>query len=179
MNMNLEQQLKLQAWVDGELTEGEAREVAAFVQKHNDAQALVGELRVTNAFLAGNELEATLPESGDFYWSKIRREIEREEQAGARAAAVSWAFAWRRLIAPLSGVALVAFLSILSLNVFQRQSVDDGAKYLVEVENLSEDIGSISYRSQSENMFVVYLYKKDQEAEADPEAEPVDDLLLQ
>ena len=92
---------------------------------------------------------------------------------------VSWAFAWRRLMAPLSGVALIAFLSILSLNVFQRQSVDDGAKYLVEVENLSEDIGSISYRSQSENMFVVYLYKKDQEAEADPEAEPVDDLLLQ
>lgn len=177
--MNLEQQLKLQSWVDGELSEGEAREVAAFVQKHNGAQALAGELRVTKAFLAGNEPEAKLPESGDFYWSKIRREIERAEAAAEKQPGVSWAFAWRRLVTPLSGVALIAFLSILSLNVFQRQSVDDGAKYLVEVENLSEDIGSISYRSQSENMFVVYLYKKDQEAEADPEAEPADDLLLQ
>ena len=179
MTMNLEQQLKLQAWVDGELPEVEAREVAAFVQKHNDAQALVGELRVTSAFLAGNELEATLSESGDFYWSKIQRQIEQEEKAAARPPGVSWTFAWRRLMAPLSGIALIAFLSILSLNVFQRQSVDDSAKYLVEVENLSEDIGSISYRSQSENMFVVYLYKKDQEAEADPEAEPVDDTFPQ
>jgi len=177
--MNLEQQLKLQAWVDGELTEGEAGEVAAFVREHNDAQALVGELRVTTAFLAGNEPEARLPESGDFYWSKIQRQIESEEKATAKPAAVSWTFAWSRLMAPLSGVALIAFLSILSLNVFHRQAADDSASYLVEVENLSEDIGSISYRSQSENMFVVYLYKKDQEAESDPEAEPVDDTFLQ
>ena len=177
--MNLEQQLKLQAWVDGELPEAEARQVAALVDERNDARELAGELRVTKSFLFGNEPEAKLPESGDFYWSKIQHAIEREEKAAARAPSASWTFAWRRLMAPLSGVALIAFLSILSLNVFQRQSVDDGAKYLVEVENLSEDIGSISYRSQSENMFVVYLYKKDQEAEADPEAEPVDDTFPQ
>lgn len=177
--MNLEQQLKLQAWVDGELPQGEAPQMAAFVQEQSAAQALVAELRVTKAFLAGNEPAVKLPESGDFYWSKIQRAIEREEKAAAKPPGVSWTFAWRRLMAPLSGVALIAFLSILSLNVFQRQSVDDGAKYLVEVENLSDDIGSISYRSQSENMFVVYLYKKDQEAEADPEAEPIDDLFLQ
>ena len=177
--MNLEQQLKLQAWVDGELPEGEARDVAAFVHEQSEAQALAGELRVTKSFLVGNELEAKLPESGDFYWSKIQREIEREETAAARPPGVSWTFAWRRLMAPLSGVALIAFLSILSLNVFHRQSADDSASYLVEVENLSEDIGSISYRSQSENMFVVYLYKKDQDVENDPEAEPVDDTFLQ
>jgi len=121
----------------------------------------------------------TLPESGDFYWSKIQRQIEQEEKAAARPAGASWTFAWRRLMAPLSGVALIAFLSILSLNVFHRQAADDGTSYLVEVENLSEDIGSISYRSQSENMFVVYLYKKDQDAENDPEAEPIDDTFLQ
>jgi len=179
LNMNLEQQLKLQAWVDGELPEAEARQMAAFVQEQNEAQTLVGELRMTRGFLAGNESEAKLPESGDFYWGKIRREIERQEKAAAKPPRVSWAFAWRRLMAPISGVALIAFLSVLSLNVFHRQSVDDGANFLVEVENLSEDIGSISYRSQSENMFVVYLYKKDQEAENDPMPEPVDDTFLQ
>jgi len=177
--MNLEQQLKLQAWVDGELPEAEARQMADFVQEQSDAQAIVGELRMTRGFLAGNEPEAKLPESGDFYWSKIQREIERAEKTAEAKPHVSWTFAWRRLFAPLSGLALIAFLSLLSLNVFQRQSVDDGAKYLVEVENLSEDIGSISYRSQSENMFVVYLYKKDQEAENNPEAEPFDDVFLQ
>jgi hypothetical protein len=177
--MNLEQRLELQAWLDGELPEADARRVAAFVRENRDAEALIGELRMTSGFLAGNEPEAKLPESGDFHWSKIRREIERADQAAAAAPQGSWVFAWRRLFAPLSGVALVVFLSILSLNVFQRQAVDDGSKYLVEVENLSEDIGSISYRSQSENMFVVYLYKKDQEAMHDPEAEPIDDVFLQ
>jgi anti-sigma factor RsiW len=177
--MNLEQQLKLQAWVDGELSESEARQVAALVHEHPEARDLVGELRVTKSFLVGNEPEAKLPESGDFYWSKIHRAIEREEQAAARLPDASWTLAWRRLMAPLSGVALIVFLSILSLNIFQQQSANDNASYLVEVENLSDDIGSISYRSQSENMFVVYLYKKDQEAEIDPEAEPMDDTFLQ
>jgi anti-sigma factor RsiW len=169
----------LQAWVDGELPDGEAREIAAFVQGHHDAQALVAELRLTNGFLAGNEPEAKLPDSSEFYWSKIRREIEREEKAAAKPQGVSWTFAWRRLMAPLSGVALIAFLSILSLNVFNRQAVDDGSSYLVEVENLSEDIGSISYRSQSENMFVVYLYDKEQPTEVATDADPLDDTFLQ
>jgi len=178
--MNVEQQLELQAWVDGELPEAEARRVAAFVQENRDAQALVGELRMTSGFLTGNEPETKLPENGDFYWSKIRREIERADQAATTAAPrASWVLAWRRLFVPLSGLAVIAFLSILSLNVFQQPSADDAAKYLVEVENLSEDIGSISYRSQSENMFVVYLYKKDQETENNPEAEPIDDVFLQ
>jgi anti-sigma factor RsiW len=177
--MNVEQQLELQAWVDGELPEAKARRVATFVQENREAQALVSELRMTSEFLAGNEPGTKLPESGDFHWSKIRREIEREEQAVARPAGTSWALAWRRLMAPLSGVALIALLSMLSLNVFNRQAVDDGTSYLVEVENLSEDIGSISYRSQSENMFVVYLYKKDQDVENDPEVQAVDDLFPQ
>ena len=177
--MNVEQQLKLQAWVDGELPEAEARQVAAFAQQDGVARALAEELRLTKGFLAGNEPEVKLPENSDFYWSKIRREIESAEKAAPVAPRVSWTFAWRRLLAPLSGVALIAFLSILSLNVFQQQPIDDSAKYLVEVENLSEDIGSISYRSQSENMFVVYLYKKDQDTENNPEAEPIDDTFFQ
>jgi len=177
--MNVELQLKLQAWVDGELPDGEARQVAAIVEQDKDARALASELRMTKQFLAGNETEAKLPESREFYWSKIQREIERLEKPAAGSRPDSWVFAWRRLLAPLSGVALVAFLSVLSLNLFHRAEIDESARYLVEVENLSEDVGSISYRSQSENMFVVYLYKKDQEAGADTEAEPIDDAFFQ
>jgi hypothetical protein len=177
--MNVEQQLKLQAWVDGELPEAEARQIAAFAQNESDAHALAQELRLTKGFLAGNEPEVKLPESADFYWSKIRREIESVEKAANATPRMAWTFAWRRLMAPLSGLALIAFLSILSLNVFHQQPIDDSAKYLVEVENLSEDIGSISYRSQSENMFVVYLYKKDQDTESNLEAEPIDDTFFQ
>jgi hypothetical protein len=177
--MNVEQQLELQAWVDGELSADDARRVAEFVNASEEARALVNELRVTKSFLVGNEPAAALSESREFYWSKIQREIKRQEKAAARPEGVSWLFAWRKLMAPITGLALIAFFSILSLNYLRMPALDDGSKYLVEVENLSEDIGSISYRSQSENMFVVYLYKKDQDTESDLQAEPADDSFFQ
>jgi hypothetical protein len=79
----------------------------------------------------------------------------------------------------VSGLALIAFLSVLSLNLFQRPGAEDPLQHLVEVENLSEHVGSISYKSQAENMFVVYLYNKDQDVENDEEFEPLDEPVLQ
>jgi hypothetical protein len=177
--MNLEQQLKLQAWVDGELPDSEGQRLTEVVASDEAARALVGELRIAKSILAGNEPEARLSDSREFYWSKIARAIERADKVEAQVPRVSWALAWRRLLAPLSGVALVAFLTVVSLNLFQRGEIDDGRNYLVEVENLSEDIGSISYKSQSENMFVVYLYNKEQDVERGAELEPIVDLFFQ
>ena len=177
--MNMEQQLKVQAWLDGELSEAEARRVEGFVNGDQQAQALVTELRLTKTALAGNEPEMTLPENREFFWGKIEREIQRLEKAEVESRATPWVWNWRRWMAPLSAVGLVAFFSLLSISIFRQPLGDDGANYLVEVENLSEHVGSISYKSQSENMFVVYLYNKDQEAEIDPEAEPVDDTVFQ
>src|SRR5262245_61800765 len=178
--MNMEQQLRVQAWVDGELPEAEARQIESLVNGDKQAQQLVAELRTTKSALLGNETAMALPETREFYWSKIRRDIERLDQAAAgESRPVPWVLNWRRWMAPLSGVALVAFFSLLSINIFRQPLGDDSANYLVEEENLSDHVGSISYRSQSENMFVVYLYNKDQEAEIDPDAEPVDDTVIQ
>jgi hypothetical protein len=91
-----------------------------------------------------------------------------------------FAFAWRRLLAPLSGVALVAFVTVVSLNFLNRPPIEDALANLVEVENPSEHIGSISYKSQAENMFVVWLYDKESDIEVKTDMpEPTDDLLLQ
>ena len=182
--MNTELQLKLQSWVDGELAGSEARQMAALVEQDGEARALVAELRMTHGVLAGNEPEVKLPESVDFHWSKIRREIERQEAAGVaqQGRGVDWLAAARRLLAPLSGVALVAFISVVSLNLFNAGKVDDPSRQLVETESLSEHVGSISYKSQAENMFVVYLYDKDaavSAADADVEVEPTDDMVIQ
>jgi anti-sigma factor RsiW len=179
--MNRELELKLQAWVDGELSEREAREVAERLERDREAQALVAELRLTKGFLTGNEPEATLPESRDFYWSKIHRSIEqteREEVALKRR--FSWTLAWRRLLVPLSGVALVILVTAISLNFFPRRSVEDALANLVEVENPSEHIGSISYRSPAENMFVVWLYDKESDTEPKSDMpELMDDMTIQ
>lgn len=173
--------LQLQAWVDGELPETEARRVAELVQANADARGLVAELRTTKSFLSGNELEVKLPETREFYWSKIQRQIQQLEPAAASPSSPSksWLLLWRRFLTPLSGLALIAFVSVLSLNLYQRGEVND-RQHLVEVENLSEHVGSISYKSQSENMFVVYLYNKDQEADAtDKKFEPLDEPVIQ
>jgi len=178
--MNQEFELKLQAWVDGELPKREVSRLATEIERNPDAQALLAELKMTRGFLAGNEPEVVLPESREFYWSKIQREIERLERTPVEEPSIPWYLAVRRLLAPLSGLALVAFLSVLSINLFYQP--DDPTRQLVETENLSEHVGSISYRSQSENMFVVYLYAKESEsgdAEVDPEGAPVNDLFLQ
>jgi len=175
--MNWEQQLELQAWVDGELSAGDARRVSAFADAHADARALVTELRMAKAFIAPNEFEVKVPDTREFYWSQVQRRIESAESVRETSPALSWPFVWRRLVSPLSGVALVAFLAVVSFNTFRGPAIEDGSRHMVEVENLSDDVGSISYRSQSENMFVVYLYKKDQDNEA--QAEPMDDSFFQ
>ena len=185
--MNEDRLLQLQAWVDGELPEGEARRLAESVRGDAEAEALVQELRLTKSFLAGNEAELRLPaaESRDFYWSKIERAIGQAEASPRpelpTAQPFGWLLAWRRLLAPASGLALVAFFSVLSLSVYHQHQVDDRSLHLVEVENLSEHVGSISYKSQSENMFVVYVYNKDKdvepEADEDFDSLPVDPVI--
>lgn len=177
--MNWEQQLELQAWIDGELSAADARRVAAFAESNADARLLAVELRMAKAFISSNEPEVKLPETREFYWSQVQRRIERVESVSETSSSLSWPFVWRRLVSPLSGLALVAFLAVVSFNTFRGPVIDDSARFMVEVENLSDDVGSISYRSQSENMFVVYLYKKDQDANSDAQTEPVDDSFFQ
>ena len=177
--MNWKQQLELQAWVDGELSESDARRVAAMVESNATARALADELKMAKAFISANEPVVAVPESRDFYWSQIRRRIESAENVQESAAGFSWSLVWRRFATPLSGLALVALLGVISFNSFRSPVSDDGSRFLVEVENLSEDVGSISYRSQSENMFVVYLYKKDQDIDTETVAGSSDDTFFQ
>jgi anti-sigma factor RsiW len=173
--MNQEVELKLQAYLDGELSARQAREVAAFLAKDAEAQKLFAELKTTTAALCENEPQATLPESPEFYWSKIERAIAHTEREPAKPLVAIW-FSLRRIIAPVAGLALVLFLGIASLKV---NTVNDPLAYLAEVESLSEHVSSFSFRSQSENMFVVWLHENtDQQSPSDADAD-FDDAILQ
>lgn len=169
--MNAELLLKLQSWVDGELAQAEARQVAELVRTDKEAAALAAELRMTSGFLAGNEPVAKLAESREFYWSKIERAIERAGAEAPEREALPWLIALRRLLVPVSGFALVAFLTVTSIGVFNRNpgagSVDDPNRYLVQEENLSTHVDTVSYKAKSENMFVVYIVNKHDAADDD------------
>src|SRR5690349_9550867 len=102
-------QLRIQAYLDNELSPGEARKFAAMLNSDRAAQQLYGELRAMKEALRENEPEVKLPESRDFYWSQIQRRIATTEREPVRASA-PW---WVRMLAPALGTA--ALLGLLAL----------------------------------------------------------------
>jgi len=177
--MNGELQLKLQSWLDGELPEREARRLAVWVAQNPAAQALVEELRMTKSLLAGNEPPLQVPESREFYWSKIERAIQRSEPVEEAREAIPWWAAWRRYLAPAAAVVLVAGVTLFTVKLIHPSDTDDASRFLDVVENLSEYTESFAFRSQTENMFVVWIHAKEQNQTSEPEADPVDDAFYQ
>lgn len=153
--MNHDVQLKLQAYLDGELADRERLEVEALLAREPEAQGLLSELTFTQAALTGNEPARELPETREFFWSKIERQILRE-QAGAREpASAPSPWLWlRRILAPASGLALVLMITLMVAD--QRP-----APYAsFEVEMATEQMGAFTFRDHSERMTVVWLYDR-------------------
>lgn len=111
--MNEDQQLKIQAFLDGELSEKEARELSALLARDEEANALSKEIRNTRQALKNSEVNVRVPESREFYWSKIQRAIDRLEPAPAPVSAGSWFHALRRVLIPTGAVALLALAGML------------------------------------------------------------------
>ena len=121
------------------------------------AGALFSELSNTRLALKGNELEMRLPETCEFYWSKIQREIARlDSPAKVRS---STRVSWRSLFS-LPRLAAVAACAMIGLFLFNQQ---DPATYahVREVDAPSDEMGSITFRSESEKMTVVYLFDRE------------------
>jgi len=163
--MNVELGIKLQAHLDGELTGRDAQEVAALLEKDAEARALFTELQQTKLLLGGNEPEFRLPESREFFWGKIERQISRPEMAPA-SSVPGWMMFLRRHFAALSttavAAALVMFLAVNSMSPAMFE----------EIENPLDDSDSFSFRSESQQMTLVWIanpYADDETTETAPE----------
>lgn len=113
--MNPEDQLKLQAFLDGELPPDEARALSALVEHDPAAAALLAELRTTRQALRSGEAPAAITESREFYWSKIARDIERHERRSP-ARPPSGLLGWLRLLVLPATVVVVLVIVGLSLH---------------------------------------------------------------
>ena len=155
--MNRESQLRLQAYLDGELAPAELREITELLAHDREAKALYTELQATKDLVRGNELEHKLTESREFYWSKIAREIDRNERAQT-APDRTYDFSWlRRWVLPLAGVAALAVLLGIAL---QAPSSSRSAFRLAEtpeIETTVDDTSMNSFRSESEGISVVWV----------------------
>lgn len=154
MNDN-ESQLKIQALVDGELSATEAQEVQQWLEHDAAAQALAAELRASREYLRGNEAPRTVPEARDFYWSKIAREIERAERETRIAPPVSKLNQWLRWMVPVGGLTALAFLLVINQGTVTKQPSLLSLGH--EIETTLEETSSITFRSESAGMTVVWV----------------------
>ncbi len=156
--INHETELKLQAFLDDELSAREAKGASELLTRDAEARSLFEELKTTRALLVGNELECKLPQTCDFYWSKIQRDIEREaRRLGAVNAVESKPAWWVRFLLP-AGVlgALVVLVAVALRNkegLLSRLAQDGGH----EIDTPLEETSSFSFRSEAAAMTVVWV----------------------
>jgi anti-sigma factor RsiW len=164
-------QLKLQAFLDGELPEGEARAVANRLAQDKEAAALLGELRHTREALTAGQPALRLPESREFYWSKIQREIQRQDaQAPAPGPATPLLARLRRLLMPATGIALLAIAGLFATGglTFLRPHVPG-------IETALDDTGAFTYHDDSAGATLVWLsYPAENEVADDDELSTLD-----
>jgi anti-sigma factor RsiW len=158
--MNEEFQLKLQAYLDGELPPAEAAQVEQWLERDVDARALRLELQNTVGALAGQEADVKLPESREFFWSKIEREIGRQSAASVPvpARASFWSrWGWRGLI-PAGALALVC---VLMLKLAPSGAAEE---FSPELEVAADNMGAYTFRNQEDGLTMIWLYDRGPDA---------------
>jgi anti-sigma factor RsiW len=161
--INFETQLKIQSFVDGELPEGEASEVAALIARDSDASGLMGELKNTRLALRSFEKDLKLPESTDFYWSKIRREIERLEPLAEAASPVPNSFltSLKRFLIPAGAFAAACLALLLTVTKLGGPIAAQAS----EMELVSGDMAASTFRSEAEGITMIWLYHRGNDSE--------------
>jgi anti-sigma factor RsiW len=169
--MDYEAQLKLQAFLDGELTEGEARKVADWLARDREAAALLEELRNTRGALAGFEAGIQLPESREFFWSKVQREIQRLETPARKPAPTPLFGLLRRFLVPASALAVVLVAGVVLI----RPAGPFGHAHTTGIETALADAGAFTYHDYSAGATLVWLsYPADNEVADDDENGTID-----
>lgn len=152
-DMNSERELKLQAYADGELAPPDAAEVERWLAGDPEARALLEEIRHTREALRAYEAEVRLPESREFYWSKIEREIRRLETLARKREPVStglWALLQRWL--PLAGAAAAIALAVALWNSSRADRLAE-----VSAEFALADAEAFTYQDYANGVTLVWL----------------------
>ena len=77
--MKQEDQLNIQAWLDGEIAPQKAAQITDLVEANPTAQAAAEELKAVECVLKIGEKPVYLDEPRDYYWGQIEHQINAEE----------------------------------------------------------------------------------------------------
>jgi anti-sigma factor RsiW len=147
--------LKLQALLDGELSPAEAASAARVLELNPEARHLYEELELTRAVVRRCEPEHVVPATREFYWSRIERGIDHAEPSSLTQRSWVWA-GWLRWMIPAGAAA------VMGLVLLQQTWMSPTPEPVVlatdhQVETLLADTTSISFRSESAGMTVVWV----------------------
>ncbi len=147
--------LQLQAHLDQELAPDDRAAIDRLLQQNPEANALWQELNHTRLLLRPNELPRSVPESREFYWSKIQRAIQSPAPSPhpARPSLTPW---WLRLAVSLGAVALIA-LAILNLDRPPLPYAQPKPSPAELVDNAQEEATTITFRSDAEGLTVTWI----------------------
>jgi hypothetical protein len=152
--MNHESQLKLQAWLDGELSPADVRDVLRRVERDAESAALARELKLTRQWLAAGEPKRPVPETREFYWSQIARRLAPRDVAAELALRPSRILArWWRWLAAATAVCVLAAVWLVP----RLTPPSSAAAHPAEVETPTDELGSFTFHSDSEQMTVVWV----------------------
>jgi anti-sigma factor RsiW len=152
--MNQQDQLKVQACLDEELSPTQAGEVRELLARDSEALALYEALSSTRSVLKSNEQPRSVPDSRAFYWSSIEREIAR--QAAAQPVSASgWFRSWWRFALPALGTA--ALVALLLVVVRPEPEAGKTSANFHEIETPMRESSAITFHSESAGMTVIWI----------------------
>lgn len=158
--------LKIQAWFDGELPPGEAEAARILAESDPTLRELGQELiQLQKLLKQGGETPRELPESPDFYWFQIRREIEAHAAIPSRtvpgplAPVTLWPWIKGHLL-QLGGLAAVCVAVWAGISWDSRFSSDPPA--LIEDPMATwPGISTMSFYAQNDNISVIWVNQND------------------
>ncbi|MGA3180109.1 MAG: hypothetical protein ABSF38_07195 [Verrucomicrobiota bacterium] len=160
--MKQDLELKLQAWLDGELPSAEAQEMRLLAATDPEARRLMAELQGIKAALLQHEQAVAMPETREFYWSKIQQQIQRQDRLHPPIL-VPWSRHWRSWLAPLAAACALAAALILAVRPSPR------AVALNQVSITADGYEARSFRDQSSGMNFVFLQETPKAAAGQPQ----------
>ena len=151
--MSEEEQLKLQSYLDGELTDEERQDVARWLDADEQACAVLDRLKTVSQTLRECEPEYKLDCTPEFYWNGIEREIAQADSDSAPAPSGNW-FGWLRshgaqFVGGMAAVAIVLF----AITVLTREP-----EVAASWEVLDPNTAMVNYSDFDNNITVVMLY---------------------